>query len=466
MSKGLNLIETRELQSRISVLEELLDAVERTVEEQSQRLERAVSQAQAATNAKSEFLSAMSHEIRTPMNAILGMAELLNETVLNCDQRKYLDVIRNNGDSLLTLINGILDLARVESGRLSLEQVNFNLEELLGQVLETLKHRALEKGLELSCDLCSDVPLWLIGDPLRLRQILVNLVGNSIKFTAQGHVRLTVERAIDSSSPGAIHFSVVDSGIGIPKERLGELFSAFTQVDSSTTRHFGGTGLGLAIVKRLAELMDGRAWVESEFGRGSTFHVTAKFNLGSGADIEPMQGSKLPHAPGTDAPSQQDFPALAQQSAIAQPLIRKCERISILLTDDSPDNRMLIRAYLKNSRFAVDEATNGLIAVEKVKARSYELVLMDVQMPVMDGLEAMQLIRQWEQSNHRPRTPIIALTASALEEDVHRSLAAGADLHLSKPIKKATLLAVLNATIDERFESVPMPDDGKARIVA
>ena len=381
-------------------------------------LQQAKAAAESASRTKSEFLASMSHELRTPMNAIMGIADLLAKTPLSPEQDKYVQIFRRAGDNLLNLINDILDLSKVEASQLELERTGFSLNDQLEKVTEMVAARAQEKGLALVCEIAPNVPTDLVGDPTRLRQVLLNLLGNAIKFTESGEVSLRVTPDADSSVPTALRFTVSDTGIGIPGEKLGRVFERFTQADSSTTRRFGGSGLGLTISKRLVELMGGRIWVESGVGKGSVFSFAVPFEIWAGA----TRRAAVPVGTGPELP----LPALR-----------------ILLAEDSPDNCTITMAYLEDTPYRVEIAETGAIACEMFTAGHYDLVLMDRQMPVMDGLTATRTIRAWEQANGRPPTPIIALTASALKGDREKCLAAGCTAFLTKPIKQEVLLQAI-----------------------
>ena len=381
-------------------------------------LQLAKAHAESASRTKSDFLASMSHEIRTPMNSIMGIADLLAKTALSPEQEKYVQIFRRAGDNLLNLINDILDLSKVEASQLELERTGFSLSDHLEKVIEMVAARAQEKGLALLCEIAPDVGVDLVGDPTRLQQVLLNLLGNAIKFTQSGEVSLRVTAHGDARVPTALRFTVSDTGIGIPVDKVDRVFERFTQADSSTTRRFGGSGLGLTISRRLVELMGGRIWVESVVGEGSVFAFAVPFEIWTDAN----RAVTAPVGEHTES----QLPALR-----------------ILLAEDSPDNCMITLAYLEDTPYLVEIAETGAIACNMFATRQYDLVLMDRQMPVMDGLTATRNIRAWEQQNGRAPTPIIALTASALKGDREKCLAAGCTAFLTKPIRQDVLLRAI-----------------------
>jgi len=379
-----------------------------------------LAQLHIAERLKTELLANVSHEFRTPLNVIVGYIDLLREGTFGPCPGEVLpvfDKLNSNAGYLLELVEEFLDLSKVEASQLELERTAFSLGDLLGKVTEMVAVRAGEKGLALVCDVAPNVPTDLIGDPTRLRQVLLNLLGNAIKFTESGEVALRVT-SDTASTPGALRFAISDTGIGIPEDKLGVVFERFTQADSSTTRRFGGSGLGLTISKRLVELMGGQIRVESGVGEGSVFSFTVPLEIRTGAT--PLAAVPVDEATGSLLPA-----------------------LRILLVEDSPDNRAITVAYLRDTPYVVHFAENGAVACEKFASGSYDLVLMDRQMPVMDGLTATRAIREWERANQQPPTPIVALTASALKGDQEQCMAAGCTAYLTKPIKQDVLLQAI-----------------------
>ena len=422
--------------------EQLIYAAARDITERKQaeaNIVRLSAEAETANRAKSDFLARMSHEIRTPLNVVIGMGDVLERTALNREQRQYVRVFQKAGSNLLTLINDLLDLSKAESGRMTLEEIDFELGAVTDSVIEIMSLRAQQKGIELSAEISTSLPTKLRGDPDRLRQVLINLVGNAIKFTGNGRVVLRAEADPDSPVPGALLFSVSDTGIGIPLDKLDSIFEAFAQADASTTRKYGGTGLGLAISRRLVNLMGGRIWAESEPGQGAVFYFTARFGVGA---------TLIPQAESPDA----------SQRAVAAGAFRG---LRVLVAEDSEENRYLVAEYLKDLGIHLEFAEDGQIAVDKFCSGTYNLVLMDLQMPVMDGYEATRRIRGWEEENHRQPTPIVALTASALSADLEQALQAGCTAYVRKPVR---LLTLVEAVAKHTLKTEPGVQPSRARI--
>ena len=399
------------------------DVTERKAQEAE--LEDARRRAESASRTKSEFLAGMSHEIRTPLNTMIGMSDLLRETRLDSDQQRYVDLFEASGNALLSLINDILDVSKIEAGHLELENIPFDVRTLAREIEEMFRFRVAEKGLHLDTVCPPDVPGAVMGDPARIRQVLVNLVGNAIKFTDSGGVTLMIRKTGPHTSP-LLSVSVADTGIGISEEKLSQIFEPFTQADASMNRRFGGTGLGLTISRRLVGLMDGEIRAESRPGKGSTFSF----------DIPLVEG-ELPER---------------EEDSGAEPIRLPSARI--LLVDDFPDNRFVIRSYLKESGVFIQEVENGREALAAAFREDWDLVLMDMQMPEMDGLSALRALRAKEAEEGRKRTPILMVTAHALESEERICREAGADAYLTKPLKKKRLLEALRQHLGverERF---------------
>ena len=421
-------------------LQHLTAKLDQKVRDRTNELMRAKQAAEQASRAKSDFLANMSHEIRTPMNGIVGMTELALNTPLTEVQREYLDIVRESAESLLVIINDILDFSKIEAGKLHIDAVTFSLRTVIEETLKPLAFRAQQKRLDLQVDVRPDVPDGLVGDPLRMRQVLVNLVGNAIKFTDAGRVTIAVECTSVDGESVSLHIRVVDTGVGIEASKQAEIFKAFTQADGSTTRRFGGTGLGLTISAQLVSLMGGRMWVDSEVQKGSCFHVLLTL---------PRSVRRAPPMP---APVEADRAVAASTSdqgdlaAVRVTDVSGSRPLRVLIAEDNVVNQKLVAQILGRRGHQTVVVGTGREAADEVARGGYDLVLMDLQMPGMDGLEATAAIRARERGTG-VRVPIIALTAHAMEGDRQRCIDAEMDGYVAKPIKAAELYDVIDRVL-------------------
>lgn len=376
--------------------------------------------AEEALKYKSEFLANMSHEIRTPINGIIGMSEFLANTPLEEKQEEYLRIIRSSANSLLNLINDILDFSKFEAGKIELEKLHFNLYEHVEDTVKSMLFKVHEKNLRFEQAISPEVPKYVEGDPTRLRQILLNLISNAIKFTDQGSITAHVSIVEKSSETALVKFQIIDTGIGIDEEGVRRLFKSFSQVDASTTRQYGGTGLGLVISKSLTELMGGKIGVESQPGHGSTFWFTARLKLSKAERVaKPVQKEDNGQNVTTGT-------------------------LRILLAEDNLVNQKVASIHLEKLGHKVDVAGNGLMAVEAYKNSNYDMIFMDIQMPEADGLEATGMIRNYEkEKNIKKPVPIIAMTANAMKGDKEKCIEAGMDDYISKPFTAKALQNIL-----------------------
>ncbi|MEM9168567.1 MAG: ATP-binding protein [Pseudomonadota bacterium] len=383
-------------------------------------VDRAREDAERANRSKSEFLANMSHEIRTPMNGIIGSAELALDTDLSGAQKMYVDTIHSSSTALLSIINDILDLSKIEAEKIQIDRQPFDLQSLLSELMALLAPAASKKSIRFELEVGDDVPLDLIGDGGRLRQVLANTIGNAIKFTHEGGVFLGVTTVRRDNGGATLLFTIRDSGIGIPEDKIDLVFEKFTQAESSTTRDYGGTGLGLAITKRLVDLMDGDISLASEVGQGTEIKVVMPFALGA------KRAAATPVAAG--------------EKSAALSLRQQNDRFRILVADDNPVNQMVLSHVLGVDRHDIQFADNGVLAVEMAARHRFDVVFMDISMPEMGGEEAMRIIRLREDEMGTEPVPVVAITAHAMEGDRSRFLSQGFDAYIAKPVKKSDVL--------------------------
>lgn len=410
------------------------ESLEERIRQRTAALENATVQALAASKAKSEFLANMSHELRTPMSGVLGMIDIVLEGRLDSEQREQLLTAKNCAVSLLALLNDILDLSKIEAGKMILEEIPFDLRQVIAESVSAIRPRAQAKPLELRTLIQPGVPGWIVGDPLRWRQILQNLLSNAVKFTLQGSVELRLRLESQREWPELV-VEVADTGVGIPPDKLPAIFDEFTQADGSISRRFGGTGLGLAITKKLVTMMGGTITVESAPGRGSTFRVSVPYRPVSvlGQRPDAGRGEEAPHS----------------LSELESP------RATILVAEDNPVNQKIVAAILRRHGFRVELASHGGEALAILEGTPVDLVLMDVQMPVVDGLQAVRTIRsdpRWK------ALPVIALTAHAMSGDRERCLESGMNDYVTKPVNRSQLIAVIEKHLSAAAAPAPHPE--------
>ncbi len=408
----------------------ILSTIEMTLyrHEMEQKLRKAIMDAEKANEAKTQFLAHMSHEIRNPMNVIKGVTDLFDKMSLTQKQTRYLGRLKTSTNNILGIIDEILDISRIEAGKIALENKNFALRPIIENVVETNSALSEKKGVKILEDVAADVPEYMVGDPRRLWQILNNLLGNAVKFTDVGSCGISVE--LNSSGPGEkdkikLLFSVHDSGIGIPKDKQQDIFKSYTQVEISNAKKFGGTGLGLAISKRFIQMMGGNIEIKSKLGKGSTFSFTANFDFSKGLGDKKWDTGKIPTS---------EMVALKPRR--------------ILLADDSPDNQEIVSELLRiNVPHKVTCASNGEEAIKYLKEKRFHLILMDVEMPIVDGIKATRFIRRSKTGEFDPKIPIIALTGYAIKGDRERFLEAGMDDYLQKPFGHRELHEVIDRVL-------------------